>query len=172
MGRVLTLFTAFVALLFVWFGVSPPATSPRQSNEQAASEPGIEPGHGEYPEELTPAALRRLEHWLQKTTAGRRSAPSTRNTFHRTAEPDNAAAPSVQSPPPLGDAPPRLVGFVFSDGQANEADPLAAVRYDGRMWLATVGERIGPYLVHQIIAAEEVTLFNEMSGESLQLFLN
>jgi hypothetical protein len=65
---------------------------------------------------------------------------------------------------------PRLVGFVFPEGRSGEA--LAAVQFEGTMWLVGAGQRLGPYLVSRVVAGESVTLLDEMSGDSLELVLD
>jgi hypothetical protein len=62
---------------------------------------------------------------------------------------------------------PRLTGFVFSGGRIDQ--PVAAIRFEGRMWLVGVGEQVGPFRVEDMEVGEEATLVHEESGESLRL---
>lgn len=166
MGRALTLLTAFLLLLLVWFGVSPPAEPPPRLVEGDPQTPRLQ---SEYPGALTPETLRRIEHWLRRRTGVVDRAQPPRNVFIQTTDPEiPTTADTIRS---VDDAP-RLVGFVFSEGQDGETRLLAAIYFEDTMWLAETGERIGPYLVKQMIDGEEVTLLDPTSGEDLLLALN
>ncbi len=166
MGRALTLLATFLVLLAVWFGISPPAESPPRSGEQDLATPNP----SDYPAELTPDTLRRIEHWLRRRGGDVERAQPPRDVFSQARDrpiPTTAEATFR----PVDDAP-RLVGFVFSGEQGGETHPLAAIYFEETMWLVDTGKRIGPYLVQQMIAGEEVTLFDPASGEGLLLSLN
>jgi hypothetical protein len=62
---------------------------------------------------------------------------------------------------------PRLTGFVFSGGRIDQ--PVAAIGFEGRMWLVGVGENVGPFRVEEIVVGEEAYLVHQETGESLRL---
>jgi hypothetical protein len=127
----------------------------------------------DFPEGLPEEALPRLMNWLKADGSSARALPS-RDIFHRGAPsaafaPDSAAPASPVSPEtePVEVEQPRLTGFVFGGGHIDK--PVAAIRFEGRMWLVGVGEKVGPYRVENMVEGEEVTLVHQESGVSLRL---
>jgi hypothetical protein len=124
------------------------------------------------PERLHEEALPRLMQWLQADESSARPLPS-RDIFRRGAP--VAVAPTTTAPAtpvtserePFASEQPRLTGFVFGGGRIDE--PVAAIRFDGRMWLVGVGEQVGPFRVEDMVVGEEATLVHQDSGESLRL---
>ena len=48
---------------------------------------------------------------------------------------------------------------------------LAALRYEGEMWLVGKGDRVGSFVVESVDARESVTLRHQSSGETKVLRL-
>jgi hypothetical protein len=122
--------------------------------------------------DLSLEALGHLESWLRRVRDdGGRKAPK-RDIFRKVTEPVSV----VSSEPPVSPSPPeagplRLVGFIFSGGTTGEENPLAAVRYEERMWLVRPGDSIGTYRVERLVVGEEIHLVDPDSGETIRLVL-
>ncbi len=49
---------------------------------------------------------------------------------------------------------------------------MAAIDYEGQMFLVDVGDTVGPYRVESVEAGDTVLLVEEATGEKLKLALN
>lgn len=137
----------------------------------------------------TPEQVSRLVAWLDRVP----SPPPRRDPFapperapdaSRPPDAEEEARTSVEArtseserPPSREPAPepgPTLAGFVLA---RPEVEPdvarrvLAALRYEGEMWLVGAGDRIGAFVVERIDPRESVTLRNAGSGETKTLRL-
>ncbi len=127
----------------------------------------------EYPEGLSEETIRRLDAWIKGKDENLASS-SLRDIFGT----EIVAAPSsppIVSPPPKSPqdlSGPVLKGFVFTRGGQGGSQPLAAIDYDGQMFLVGVGGIVGPYRVERVEAGDAVLLVEEATGEKLQLALN
>ena len=96
-------------------------------------------------------------------------APPRREEPSPPAVPEALVADMASAP-----ALPALAGFVIArpelEPDANRR-VLAALRFDGKLHLAAVGDVLGPYRVEAIDSRESVTLSDELTGEKTQLRL-
>jgi hypothetical protein len=83
------------------------------------------------------------------------------------ASPDPAPLlPSAESMP----LAPRLAGFVFRNQEDGSSRALAAIRFEGRVWLVGEGEVVGTYRVERIVVEEEeVFLVETVGGQESRL---
>jgi hypothetical protein len=125
----------------------------------------------EFPEELTEETVRRLMEWVEATEVAQPHS-SLRNLFGK----DNVAAsksPVIAPPPtekPTAQTGPVLKGFVYT--REAQDQPLAAIDFEGQMFLAAVGDTVGPYCVERVEGGDRVLLVEETTGEKLELVLN
>jgi hypothetical protein len=124
----------------------------------------------EFPEELTEETVRRLQEWLEARSVAQPPS-SLRNLFGESHV--TGSSPAVIAPPPTAKPAvptgPVLKGFVYTRGAQNQ--PLAAIDYEGQMFIAAVGDSVGPYRLERIEAGDLVLLVEEATGEKLQLDL-
>ena len=146
----------------LWLSLSP---SPAAIQET----PRVERATSSLPEGLSRESLARLRNWLQEESAGQQQPPE-RDIFREAVEPQ----PTFQSTPDepevtafVSSIPaPQLVGFVLRDEDRETSRVLAAIRFEGRVWLVGEGELVGSYRVQQIdLEDEEVFLVEEASGQ-------
>jgi hypothetical protein len=174
--RSFALWLVLVAVLgAVWFGHQRVSIS-GQEHQNPAEQRGeqVSPADAELPGGFSEEAIGRLERWLKKTegSSSRLETSSLRDIFRTTAEPIQMKPPSSDAPesePQVAAGLPRLTGFVLEGAHGG---PVAAIRYEGRMWLVEVGNSIGRYRVEKLVAGEEVVLVEVESGEELLLSLN
>jgi hypothetical protein len=122
--------------------------------------------------DLSSEALGHLDNWLRRVRDDWGRKALKRDIFRKVTEPASVVSiePTVSpSPPEAG--PLRLVGFIFSGGSMGEENPLAAVRYEGRMWLVRPGDSIGTYRVERLVVGEEIHLVDPDTGETVRLVL-
>ncbi|MFQ5790914.1 MAG: hypothetical protein ACE5JI_10615 [Acidobacteriota bacterium] len=152
------------------------ARRPRLAHGQAAASQGKD--RPPALEQLSPEVLRRLENWLRGKIAVAERLP-TRNIFEYAARPLSHPGPSVSdrgevAPDPLDgpaiEAVPRLMGFLFP-GEPGRSSPVAAIRYQGELWLVTKGDRVGRFRVENLVPGEEVVLVDTEGGEEWHLVL-
>jgi hypothetical protein len=159
----------------VWLGLERVSISgkehqnPAEHRGEQASSAGPE-----LPGGFTEEAIGRLERWLRRTEASssRLETTALRDIFRTTAEPIQMTPPSSdasESEPEVAPVLPRLTGFVLEGAQGGA---VAAIRYEGRMWLVEVGDAIGRYRVEKWVVGEEVVLVEVESGEEILLTLN
>ena len=125
----------------------------------------------EYPESLSEETIRHLEKWVKGMNENR--APSSlRDIFGKEIVAASVPPPVVPPSPENADVPvgPVLKGFVYSKGAQNQ--PLAAIDYEGQMFLVKLGDTVGPYRVERVEAGDAVLLVEEATGEKLELALN
>lgn len=136
-------------------------------------------------EDLSRDDLARLEIWL--ATEG--TPPPGRNLFSEGVAPAEPASERLAHarfpapepllpPPPAGKEPaalaPRLMGFVIARPELEtdvDRRVLAALRFEGVLTLAGVGDSVGGYRIEEIDARESVLLVHQETGERLKLFL-
>jgi hypothetical protein len=127
----------------------------------------------EYPEALSEEKIRHLEKWVKGKDENR--APSSlRDIFGKETVAVPSSPPIVSPPPKSPEDPsgPVLKGFVFTRGGQGGSQPLAAIDYEGQMFLVDVGDTVGPYRVESVEAGDAVLLVEEATGEKLELILN
>ena len=168
--RRLAVFLLVLAVLgLVWLGSdrSPEGDkAPDRRNGRKAQSAAVE---GDLPGGFSEEVLARLEDWLTTEPAVQPAFP-TRDIFRKASTPDRIVSGPVSAPEPRTEAVlPRLTGFVLEGPQRG---PVAAIRYEGRMWLVAVNDTMGPYRVEKLIAGEEVLLVEVESGEEILLTLN
>jgi hypothetical protein len=147
---------------------------------------GLWSGENLILDELSPSDVARLEAWLASDPAPRPArdlfsegvvstvaADSPPLAREIPARPEPSAASPTDATEPSS-AKPRLTGFIIA---RPELEPdvnrrvLAALRFEGELRLAGLGETVGSYLVEEINARESVVLVHQESGERVKLFL-
>jgi hypothetical protein len=135
--------------------------------------PQVERATSYLPEGLSRESLVRLRNWLQEESVGRQEAPE-RDLFREAVEPVPTLQPAANEPavtavvPPI--PPPRLAGFVLRDEDNEASRVLAAIRFEGRVWLVGEGELVGTYRVQRIVLEdEEVFLVEEGGGQESRI---
>lgn len=174
--RSLVLWLVLAAVLgAVWLGLERVSTPGKEHHNPAGQRAELSSLAGpELPGGFTEEAMGRLERWLRRTEASstRLETTALRDIFRTTTESIQMAPPpsdSRESEPEVAPVLPRLTGFVLEGARGG---PVAAIRYDGRMWLVEVGDAIGRYRVEKLVAGEEVVLIEVESGEEILLTLN
>lgn len=155
-----TLGLALGALALLWVVRGRPSGSHRSP---VADRPPIG-----LPQGLTSEGLIRLRAWLEEKEPGPQARPE-RDIFQRVdrrpmyseAPPDpTPLLPTAESLPPA----PRLAGFVFRDEEDGSFRALAAIRFEGRVWLVGEGEVVGTYRVERIVVEDEEVFLVETAG--------
>ena len=154
----------------LWVSFRPPApTRPAEASET----PSVWQPPSSLPQGLTNDGLRRLGNWLGAVGAATPEPPA-RDIFREADAPPPVFEPTREEPavsdylPPL-DAP-RLAGFVMRGEDRETSRVLAAIRFEGRVWLVGEGEFVGNYRVQRIaVAEEEVFLVETVGGQESRL---
>ena len=172
MKRLALWLVLFTILGFVWVGIERPSGS-REVAQSLSSKEALSISKDEaFPAGFSEETIGHLENWFRKVEASEGGSTKTtiRDIFRKWTEPERATpAPAVAAEPIFEVVMPRLTGFVLEGGNRPS---VAAIRYEGRMWLVEAGDLIGPYRVEKLIAGEEVLLVEVDSGEELLLTLN
>ena len=151
------------AALLLWL-----ALGPTQVPESSLGEPVT----SSLPQGLSQEGIARLRNWLLVTNEGQ-AEPPERDIFRvvaRPAVPQRALVePAVTAlVPPI--QVPELAGFVLRDEDSEVSRVLAAIRFEGRVWLVGEGELVGSYRVQRIVLEdEEVFLVDEGDGQVSRL---
>jgi len=100
--------------------------------------------------------------------------PPERDIFREAVEPLPMFQPAPDEPAVTALVPsmpaPQLAGFVLRDEDSETSRVLAAIRFEGRVWLVGEGELVGTYRVQQIVLEdEEVFLVEEGSGQKSRI---
>ena len=142
------------------------------------------------PPEFSPAEVEALEAWLDRGRAPRlgrdlfsfrmaSSVPVPERGSEKRPEiledaPEAPIAATGVEPPASVPAVPVLAGFVLA---RPELEPdvarrvLAVLRFEDQPHLVKLGDRVGGYVVEDIVARESVTLANAETGERIVLRL-
>jgi len=172
MKRLALWFVLFTILGLVWVSFDRPSGSRDAPQSRSSDEALSISKDEEFPAGFSDETIGHLERWFRKVEEWEPSSKATtlRDIFRKGTEPERAApAPPETAEPIIEVIPPRLTGFVLEGG---EGGSVAAIRYEGRMWLVEVGDLMGPYRVEKLIVGEEVLLVEVESGEELLLTLN
>jgi hypothetical protein len=159
----------------VWLGLERVSISDEEhQNPTMQGGEQLPPADPELPGGFTEEAIGRLERWLRRTEASssRLEMTALRDIFRTTAEPIQMTPPSSdtsESEPEVAPVLPRLTGFILEGARGGL---VAAIEYEGRMWLVEVGDTIGRYRVEKLVAGEEVVLIEVESGEEILLTLD
>ncbi len=171
MKRVALWLVLFTILGLVWVGFDRPSGSRDDPQSRSSKEVPSTSNDEAFPAGFSEETIGHLENWFRKMEASESGSKraALRDIFRRGTEPERASpAPTEAREPIVEVVLPRLTGFVFEGGQRG---PVAAIRYDGRMWLVEAGDTIGPYRIESLVAGEEVVLVELESGEELKLLL-
>lgn len=170
----LALWLALLAVLgLAWLGLERTTTSGEAQQNGAGPPSSWIPAEHQLPGGISEEAIARLERWTRKVGVSETPSQMTpsRDIFRTAYEPVPLTPPPATVPQPGISAAvlPRLTGFVL---ERTQGGPVAAISYEGRMWLVEESDTMGPYRVEKLIAGEEVLLVEVESGEELLLTLN